>query len=78
MLGAPLGASASFGKSFVESLALRPMWPLKGGSGRGSTACCANASPQTHKTATDTIATICFRMLHASSSAYPGHAARLG
>src|SRR4051812_20362356 len=34
-LGASLGALISLGKSGLESLALRPTWPLKGGSGRG-------------------------------------------
>ena len=35
MFGAPLGAFVSCGKSRVESFGVRPMCPLKGGSGRG-------------------------------------------
>src|SRR5689334_19706700 len=37
MLGAPLGAVTSAGKSVVESLAVRPTRPRNGDSGRGST-----------------------------------------
>src|SRR5215470_1326858 len=37
--GAPCGASTPFGKSGVESFTVRPIWPLKGGSGCGKTAC---------------------------------------
>ena len=36
---APLGAVTSFGKSFVDSSTVRPMWPLNGGSGLGKTSC---------------------------------------
>src|SRR5215475_13976723 len=36
--GAPFGAVTSFGKSGVDSLALRPMSPLNWGCGTGSTA----------------------------------------
>src|SRR4051812_12083882 len=36
-LGAPLGAVTSAGKSFVESLVVRPTCPRNGNSGRGST-----------------------------------------
>src|SRR5262249_27340119 len=36
-LGAPLGALTSLGKSGLESEAVRPTSPLKGGSGRGRT-----------------------------------------
>src|SRR5262245_37000247 len=35
--GAPLGASTGLGKSGVDSLAVRPILPLNGGSGRGRT-----------------------------------------
>src|SRR5262249_37345904 len=38
-LGAPAGASTCFGKSGVESLTVRPILPLNGGSGLGSTTC---------------------------------------
>src|SRR5476649_1579541 len=37
--GAPLGALTSCGKSLVDSPMVRPMCPLKGCSGRGSTSC---------------------------------------
>src|SRR5471032_1756047 len=37
--GAPLGAVIPLGKSGVDSLAVRSILPLKGGSGRGSTSC---------------------------------------
>jgi hypothetical protein len=37
MLGAPCGALTCWGKSRVESWTVAPMWPLKGGSGRGIT-----------------------------------------
>ena len=37
MFGASLGAETAFGKSGFDSLALRPMTPLKGWSGIGST-----------------------------------------
>src|SRR5580692_216704 len=37
--GAPLGALTSCGKSLVDSSTVRPMCPLKGCSGRGSTSC---------------------------------------
>src|ERR1700693_5766408 len=37
--GAPLGALTSCGKSLVDSSTVRPMWPLKGCSGLGSTSC---------------------------------------
>src|SRR5262249_3371553 len=37
-LGAPFGAVTSFGKSGVDSLALRPITPLNCGCGTGSTA----------------------------------------
>src|SRR5262249_16394723 len=36
-LGAPAGASTPFGKSGVESLTVRPILPLNGGSGMGRT-----------------------------------------
>src|SRR5262245_40190850 len=36
-LGAPTGASTPFGKSGVESLRVRPIFPAKGGSGFGKT-----------------------------------------
>src|SRR6516225_6077884 len=44
-LGAPAGASTPFGKSGVESLTVRPIFPWNGGSGLGriSSACCAFA-----------------------------------
>ena len=37
MLGAPFGASTALGKSGVDSLTIRPIFPLKGASGRGNT-----------------------------------------
>src|SRR5262247_2576292 len=36
-LGAPAGASTPFGKSGVESLTVRPIFPSNGGSGFGNT-----------------------------------------
>jgi len=44
ILGAPLGGCSSLGKSGTESLAVRPMRPLKGGSGRGSVSCAARGA----------------------------------
>src|SRR5262249_5544085 len=38
-LGAPFGASTAFGKSGTEPFAVRPILPLKPGSGRGRTSC---------------------------------------
>src|SRR5262245_48593018 len=35
--GAPAGAATAFGKSGLESFAVRPMTPWNGGSGTGST-----------------------------------------
>jgi hypothetical protein len=35
MLGAPLGAWTSLGKSVTESFGVRPIWPRKGDSGAG-------------------------------------------
>src|SRR6516225_8172376 len=42
-LGAPAGASTPFGKSGVESLTVRPILPLNGGSGMGKTLPCEAA-----------------------------------
>src|SRR5678815_5883535 len=41
--GAPFGAVVSCGKSFAESLIVRPTCPLKGGSGLGRTSCAATS-----------------------------------
>jgi len=43
-LGAPAGASTPFGKSGVDSLTVRPIFPWKGGSGFGSTTSSSAAS----------------------------------
>jgi hypothetical protein len=37
MFGAPFGASTCLGKSFVDSLVVRPSFPPKGCSGLGKT-----------------------------------------
>jgi hypothetical protein len=37
--GAPFGAATSFGKSFTDSLTVRPILPPNGCSGRGRTFC---------------------------------------
>src|SRR5215469_8201634 len=39
IFGAPFGGCTSLGKSGTESLAVRPMRPLNGGSGLGSVSC---------------------------------------
>src|SRR5436190_11774044 len=43
-LGAPFGALTSCGKSLVDFSTVRPMCPLKGCSGRGSTSCARTGS----------------------------------
>src|SRR5262245_53408832 len=42
--GAPFGASMPLGKSGVDSLAVRPILPWKGGCGRGRTSCAPSGS----------------------------------
>src|SRR5215469_3157434 len=44
IFGAPFGGCTSLGKSGTESLALRPMRPLNGGSGLGSVSCASTGN----------------------------------
>ena len=53
-LGAPLGAVTSAGKSLTDSLIVRPILPLNGGSGRGRTSCAEALNAITTKAKTNT------------------------
>src|SRR5215469_18002575 len=44
IFGAPFGGCTSLGKSGTESLAVRPMRPLNGGSGLGSVSCASTGN----------------------------------
>src|SRR5262245_56971066 len=55
MLGAPLGAWTGWGKSVFESLAFRPIAPLNGAGGAGSTSWARTSTPQRIAARTSTV-----------------------
>src|SRR5262245_50228303 len=55
MFGAPGGAETSLGKSGMESLTVRPIFPLKGSGGWGRTSCAAAGKVMTSSTAANTL-----------------------
>src|SRR5215510_14457485 len=73
IFGASLGGVTSLGKSGVESLAERPIWPLKGSSGRGniSWASAGTASPAA------SMATTAALLIMSRARLQPGCIARL-
>src|SRR5262245_11111508 len=55
MFGAPGGAETSLGKSGMESLTVRPIFPLNGSGGWGRTSCAAAGKVATSSTAANTL-----------------------
>src|ERR1700722_19012432 len=60
--GAPLGALTSCEKSLVDSSTVRPMCPLKGGSGRGNTSCARAVAAKNEVTVLLTLASSMWRL----------------